>query len=280
MPKENALYTILKEKISQGALVLPTLPEIALQVQQAAEDPNVNLNKMAQVINHDPAMSVRMIQVANSSLLARRVKAENLNQAVTRIGLRQIKSIVIAMAMEQIYQSKSDIVTMYMKKAWASTIEVASGAITALKLYHDNHKHDTLTNETVTLAAMVHSIGVLPILTEAESHPDVFANPTFIDHAIENLSGKIGRKILTEWDFSPELIEVAEKWSDFSVVHDKPSYLDFVRLGAIKAGVIKDEAVVSALMASYVDKQLIVDANTLNSDEFVELQQNVKTMFS
>ena len=45
MATENALYTILNEKIKQDALVLPTLPEIALKVREAADDPDVNLKK-------------------------------------------------------------------------------------------------------------------------------------------------------------------------------------------------------------------------------------------
>ena len=43
MSAENALYIILIEKIKQDALVLPTLPEIALKVRQAADDPEISL---------------------------------------------------------------------------------------------------------------------------------------------------------------------------------------------------------------------------------------------
>ena len=58
MGTENALYTILVEKIKQDALVLPTLPEIALKVREAADNPDVNLNQMSDVIAQDPALSV------------------------------------------------------------------------------------------------------------------------------------------------------------------------------------------------------------------------------
>ncbi|HCM45950.1 MAG TPA: histidine kinase, partial [Colwellia sp.] len=44
MTTENALYTILNEKIKQDTLVLPTLPEVALRVRSAADDPDINLN--------------------------------------------------------------------------------------------------------------------------------------------------------------------------------------------------------------------------------------------
>jgi len=42
MSTQNALLTILVEKINNDTLVLPTLPAIALKVRKAADDPNVN----------------------------------------------------------------------------------------------------------------------------------------------------------------------------------------------------------------------------------------------
>jgi HD-like signal output (HDOD) protein len=49
MGAENALYTILIEKIKQDALVLPTLPKIALNVRQAAGDADISLGKMSDI---------------------------------------------------------------------------------------------------------------------------------------------------------------------------------------------------------------------------------------
>ena len=45
MPIQNALLTILIEKVRTDTLVLPSLPEIALKIRKLAEDPNVNLNE-------------------------------------------------------------------------------------------------------------------------------------------------------------------------------------------------------------------------------------------
>ncbi len=46
MTAQNALLTILVEKIRNDSLVLPSLPEIALKIRKMADDPNVNLNQM------------------------------------------------------------------------------------------------------------------------------------------------------------------------------------------------------------------------------------------
>lgn len=280
MATENALYTILTEKIKQDALVLPTLPEVALKVRKAADDPDINLGSMSDIIGQDPALSLGMIKVANSALLGRSVKVETVSQATTRIGLRQIKSIATAMALEQVFVSENDIVAMYMKKSWTKTIDIASVAISLMGLYLKENKHSPLTLDTITLAALIHNIGVLPILTEAEQHPDIFANPTFLQQAIIKLSGKIGGTITRAWDFSDDLTLLVESWSDLTVLPKEAHYLDFIRAGAIYHNIFKNESTKEALLKNYVKKGILPEADFMQSDDFKAMCSDVKSMFS
>jgi len=280
MAIENALYTILMEKIKQDALVLPTLPEVALKVRQSADDPDVNLSHMSDVISHDAALSLGMIKVSNSALLGRSVKVETVSQAVTRIGLRQIKSIATAMALEQVFVSENDVVAMYMKKSWLKTIDVASVAITLMGMYLKEYKHSPLTLDTVTLAALVHNIGVLPILTEAEQHPDVFANPAFLQQAIIKLSGKVGGTITRAWEFSEELTLLVESWNDLTILPQEVHYLDFIRAGAIYHGIFKNESTQEVLINSYVKKGILPDVEFMKTEEFIAMCADTKSMFT
>lgn len=280
MATENALYTILIEKIKQNSLVLPTLPEIALKVRDAADDPEINLNKMSDIIAQDPALSVGMLKVANNAILGRSVKVETVNQAVTRIGLRQIKSIATAMALEQVFVSENDTVSLYMKKSWQKTVEVSAVAIALMTIYLKENKHTPITLDTLTLAALVHSIGVLPILTEAENHPEVFANPAFLQQAIVKLSSSIGAAVINAWGFSEEFTFIVESWSDLSKLPADVGYIDFVRIGAIFHGVFKSESTQAVLLKSYVNKGILPSEDFLQDEEFVELVNNVKSMFT
>ncbi len=280
MATENALYTILIEKIKQDALVLPTLPEVALKVRQAADDPDVNLGQMSDIIGQDPALALGMIKVSNSALLARSVKVETVSQAVTRIGLRQIKSISTAMALKQVFISENDVVAAYMKKSWDKTIDIASVAISLMSLYLKDNKHSPLTLDTITLASLVHNIGVLPILTEAEQHPDIFANTAFLQQAIVKLSGKIGGSVTRTWGFSDELTLIAESWSDLTILPTEINYLDFIRAGAIYHNVFKNESTQGVLLNSYVKKGILPDVDFMKSDDFKALCTDVKSMFT
>jgi HD-like signal output (HDOD) protein len=280
MSTENALLTILVEKIQSDTLVLPTLPEIAIKIREAADDPDVNLVAMADVIGQDPALSARMVKVANSAFMGRTVKVDTLSQAVTRIGLRQIKNIATAIAMEQLFVSKNELVKEYMDKSWQKTVNVACVAMAVMQNWIKTNKHSAVNIDTLTLVALVHSIGVLPILTEAERHEEVFANPQFLEAAIKRMSGKLGGAIMRSWEFSGEFIEVAENWNNLAYQADGVSYIDFVRIGAIYNGVLGKNADTNELLQVYVEKGILPDLDFFNTEEFNHALNDVKSVFA
>lgn len=275
MSTENALLTILVDRINNDTLVLPTLPEVAIKVRQAADNPDVNLMQMSDVIGQDPALSARMIKVANSAIMGRAVKVSNLQQAVTRIGLRQIKNIATAMAMEQLFVSNNELIKGYMSKAWQKTLNVAGHSITLMAFYLQNNKRTSLNSDAITLASLVYNIGVLPILTEAERHPEVFANPSFLAHAIQKLSGKIGGSIMGAWEFPPEFVNVARHWADPTYRPEEIGYVDFIRIGAILEGTLQVSDK-SAALQTYIDKGVIPSMQLFSSDEYNDMLENVK----
>lgn len=278
MSTQNALLTILVEKINNDTLVLPTLPAIALKVRKAADDPDINLNAMGDVIGRDPSLSARMIKIANSAYMGRAVKVSSINQAVTRIGLRQIKNISTALAMEQLFVSKNDIVSDYLKKEWANTVNVVANSMATMQAYVARTKKRELSLDTMTLAALVYNIGVLPILTEAERHAEVFASPSFLEDAITKLSGRIGGKIMREWGFSEDFVAISENWRDLSVLPDGVTYLDFVRVGAALSGQIDGQK--DAIFNLAIQRGVIDDIKELTSDDFSEMRESAKQIFA
>lgn len=278
MSTENALLTILVEKINNDTLVLPTLPAIALKVRKAADDPDINLNAMADVIGLDPSLSARIIKIANSAYLGRSVKVESLNQAVTRIGLTQIKNIATALAMEQLFVSKNEVVKGYINKVWDRTVDVVANALALFRIYQDETKDRKLNVDTLTLCALVHNIGILPILTEAERHEEVFANPAFLNVAVQKLSGRLGGTITTEWGFGKDFVQVAEHWRNLKIQTETVSYIDFVRMGAAVAGHVNSQK--DAILNLCMKKKMISDLALIESPEYKEMKEAGKSIFS
>ncbi|PKM00621.1 MAG: hypothetical protein CVV17_08140, partial [Gammaproteobacteria bacterium HGW-Gammaproteobacteria-7] len=59
----------LIQAIDNDELVLPTLPEVALKVREAAEDPDIGIAQLSKVIGNDAALTARIVKVVNSPLL-------------------------------------------------------------------------------------------------------------------------------------------------------------------------------------------------------------------
>ncbi|RDV28057.1 HDOD domain-containing protein [Alteromonas aestuariivivens] len=278
MSTQNALLTILVEKINNDTLVLPTLPAIALKVRKAADNPDVNLNEMGDVIGQDPSLSARMIKIANSAYMGRSVKVNSIGQAATRIGLRQIKNISTALAMEQLFVSKNELVIQYMKREWENTVNVVANSMAALQMFKQRTKNRDLSLDTMTLSALIHNIGVLPILTEAQRHEEVFANPTFLEVAIDKVSGKLGGVIMREWGFGDAFVNIAENWRNLAVLPQSLSYVDFVRIGAALSGRMDHQK--DAVFNLAIQRNALESVRDLTSDEFVEMRESAKQIFA
>ncbi|MGS0729536.1 HDOD domain-containing protein, partial [Shewanella sp. 0m-11] len=164
MSTEHQVLVGLLKKLKSDSLVLPTLPEVAMRVQEVVGQEDVSLKDVASIIGQDAAISARVIRIANSAMYSRGVPADNVNAAINRIGLMQIKSIVTSVAMEQLFISTNQMVWEVMDEVWSSSIDVTAAACAMLQSYNANHPGSKLNIDTMTLAGLVHNIGALPVL--------------------------------------------------------------------------------------------------------------------
>jgi HD-like signal output (HDOD) protein len=167
-----------------------------------------------------------------------------------------------------------------MQKSWNKTVDIAAVAISLMTIYLKRNKHTQFTLDTITLAALIHNIGVLPILTEAESHPEVFANPVFIQQAIIKFANEIGAEVTKAWNFPEEFTEIIMAWNDLSVLPKEAHYLDFVRAGAVYHEIFKSDSTRDILLKSYVTKGILPDVDYMGSEEFESLLTEARAMFS
>ena len=154
----------LVEAIDNDDLVLPTLPEVAMQIRIAAEDPEISVSTLSKVIGRDTALSARLIKVVNSPLLRATQEVNDLHTAITRLGVNYSSNLAIGLVMEQIFHARSEVVQQKMHDVWRKSLEIA-GISYALCRHYTQLKADQ-----AALGGLVHQIGVLPILTYAEDH--------------------------------------------------------------------------------------------------------------
>lgn len=219
----------LIQAIESDELVLPTLPEVALKVREAAENPDIGIPQLSKVIGNDAALTARIIKVVNSPLLRTNKEITNLQMAVSRLGINYTCNLATGLAMEQMFQATSDVVDRKMREVWNKSTEIAG-------ICHVLCKHYTrLLPDQATLAGLVHQIGVLPILTYAEEHNELLADSISLNHVIEQIHPIIGDKILRTWEF-PELIAmVPSQYLDFSRDSAKVDYVDIVQVATLQS---------------------------------------------
>jgi len=210
------------EAIDKDELILPTLPEIALQVREVAGDPDAGVMDLSKVIGADVALTARIIKVANSPSMRGAQEIKNLQMALSRLGLELTASLATGLAMEQMFQAKSKEIDRRIRQVWSRSSEIA-GMCHVLCKFQTNLKPDQ-----ATLAGMVHSIGALPIFKFAEENPETMNNPFVLDMLIYDLGAELGDKILSSWDFGDEISHVPSQHLQFGREADAPDYADIV----------------------------------------------------
>ncbi|AUD61314.1 MULTISPECIES: HDOD domain-containing protein [Shewanella] len=279
MSTEHLLLVSLLKKLKDDALVLPTLPEVAMRVQEVVGRSDASLKQVAEVIGQDAAISARIIKVANSALYSRGVPAESINSAVSRIGLIQIKSIATSVAMEQLFISTNEMVWEVMDEVWRTSIDVTAAACSMLQMYNKRHSSSRLNFDTLTLAGLVHNIGALPVLTEAEANPHLFTSIDQLRALVRKMQGPLGRAVLKSWDFSTEVMEVVERWADLPYLPDHVTYLDFIRAAAFYTGELRAGTELEQRLGVFVARGLPVTTDDLASDEFMEKFHSIRESY-
>ena len=234
--KAEQFYQDLQQAIASDQIVLPTLPEVALKVRDAVEDENSSANDIAEILTQDASLTTRLIQVANSPLYRGTNPIEHINMAVTRLGVKVVRDLVVRLAMKQIYQATSDVLDEHFRNAWSASVEVAAISRMLASMTQ-------VSNEQALLAGLIHNIGALPILVMAEDDDELFNNADALQQVINEIEGRVGKLILESWKFAPELIDVVTQCYQFNRQHDGPADLvDIVQVALLQGGFAEGRA--------------------------------------
>jgi len=219
----------LTEAIRNNHIVLPTLPEVAIKVRDAAEDPDADAAAIARVVSNDAAMSARIIRVTNSPLLRATTPIMDLRLAISRLGIQYTCNLAIGLAMEQMFQATSNMIDSRMRAVWSRSTEVAGISAVLAKTY------TRLPVDQAMLAGLLHQIGVLPILRFAEEQGRLLRQADLLDRAIRELHGEFGQLILETWNFPAEIACVPAQYLNFARECASADYADIVMVAHLQS---------------------------------------------
>jgi HD-like signal output (HDOD) protein len=267
----------LNQAIDSNKLTLPTLPEVAIQVRNAVEKESSTAKEVADIIVTDAALSARLLHVANSPLYRGRVQIDSVQMAVTRLGVRLVRSLVVSLIMQQIFQATNDLLDKKFREAWEESVKIA-----ALSRVLANGQ-DHLDNDQAMLGGLIHNIGALPILTMAENYDELLNNPLELDRIIDVLSPAVGTRILNMWDFPPSLIKVTENFGNLRYESSgKTDYAEVVQVARLETLVGKPNSVPMtewALIPSFQKVGVETEINIIEVEGVADDVQNIEVMF-
>lgn len=181
-------------------LKLPTLPQVAIKISDIINDPKASPKSITKAVSTDPALSARIIQVANSPMVRAFSPVDNVQNAVIRMGMGMVRNMVSSFLVQQLFHSKYRRLKDRITALWNHSVRVAAiSHVLANKFTH-------LKADEVMLAGLVHDIGKLPIIAKADDMPELVTNDKMMDELIFQLHPKLGKIIVDTWGFAPALV--------------------------------------------------------------------------
>jgi HD-like signal output (HDOD) protein/CheY-like chemotaxis protein len=86
---------------------LPSIPAVLDELMASLERPEVDQRVIGQMVACDPALTVRVLQVANSGFFGARSRIESIDQAVVMLGAEMLKNLVMQVKIVEAFPSKT-----------------------------------------------------------------------------------------------------------------------------------------------------------------------------
>lgn len=95
-------------KLLQNISNLPAVPKVLQEISQLFNLPRISLKQVADIVEKDPALTLKVLSVANSPLYGLRRNVTTIDSAVLILGIQEIKSIVTSIKMTSTIKMKPD----------------------------------------------------------------------------------------------------------------------------------------------------------------------------
>jgi len=191
---------------------LSSLPAVVQELEARLNDPSAGMHEYGQIIEKDTALAAKLLRIANSAFYGFASSIENVGQALTLIGLDQVKTLLTAANIIDYFEDIPPD-TINMRSFWEHSI--ACG-IAAKVLAVQRRVGEP---ETFFVGGLAHDIGKLALLNLV---PNVYGEvlrryleedrPLFeVEREIIGYDhGRMGGSLAREWCFPVSLIDSVE----------------------------------------------------------------------
>jgi HD-like signal output (HDOD) protein len=195
---------------------LPPMPAVATKVLELLGDPNISYGKLGDTISSDPAVSARLLKVANSAFYSMKRQIKTLDHAVAIVGERTLRSLVLAASLEGMNKSYG----LLEKMLWEDSIGCAIGCRILAR------KFVSADPEEAFLAGLFRHLGKIVMNF---SNPEAFRELAQSAYAsggkYAELEGRyfpyahavVGAAVLDKWNFNRSLVMATLHHEDLKI---------------------------------------------------------------
>lgn len=144
-------------ELVKGVGKLASLPEVCIRVNEMVDDPRSSAAAIGKVISRDTALTAQLLRLANSSFYNFPSNISTISRAITVIGERELRYLVLALSAVRTFSS-IPIELSNMASFWRHSVYCAVLARLIATRCHVLH------SERLFVAGLLHDVGLLVIL--------------------------------------------------------------------------------------------------------------------
>jgi diguanylate cyclase (GGDEF)-like protein len=146
------------ERFSHRAQTLFSLPCVAAEVLELTRDPQVDAGRLKQCIERDPALTVKLLRVVNSSLFGLGQPVADLGQALALLGTKPLKLLVLGFSLpDGLYRGLTG---TFLVRYWRHTL------IKAVAAREISEEVWRVAGDEAFLAGLLQDLGMLVLVQE------------------------------------------------------------------------------------------------------------------
>ena len=209
----------VRDLITSGQFQLPPIPELAVKLRTALDDDDTNVQEIANLIRNEPAIAASLLRTANSAAFGGLKSITDLGQAISRLGLAKVQTMVTALLVQGQFEGNHESNSRMLETLWNHAIASASVA-SNLASREDYSRDDAF------LAGLLHGIGRLLVLRGldrlSQIDPDVALAPEAVEELVEGLQFDLGYATLRSWNLSDDICDSARAMDPEMSQPDRP----------------------------------------------------------
>jgi putative nucleotidyltransferase with HDIG domain len=210
--RATSLNSILNSKRLESIVgsmqQLPSLPKSCMEMRAALADPDSDSHQIARLVERDPAMSAKVLQLVNSAFFGVARNISDINTAITYLGKSILENLVLSVEIFRVFRPSKSIPGFSLEDLHnhAQLTAKLAGHVAA----------DNAVRRLGMIAGLLHDVGKLVL---AEATPEHFARaiegakrekrPLFeIEEELTGVShAEVGAYLLSMWGIPYLIVE-------------------------------------------------------------------------